>query len=207
MTTASPNHPAVEGATPGLYHIVWRLKSPVLLSEETLRLRETVFPLFFDPITSQIPRRLVLVPSGLRGNVLEQNDSIMTASINVATTPVATAVVLRDKEDRLNLRIDGVLKENERSEKLVFVLMTILFSAGLALFVAGYALREPLMLGGGAVAEVGLVFPINKILSLRTTKINLQTFPSMLQLIEDPLRKDKAVTEFMNKIYDMRGKS
>jgi len=131
----------------------------------------------------------------------------VTASINVANTRVATDVVVKDKEARLNERIDGVLRENERSEKLVFVLMTILFSAGLALVVAGYALREPLMLGGGTVAEIGLVFPINKIIAIRTTRIELQTFPSMLSLVDDPSKKEKVVIEFINKQYHMRGKT
>jgi len=110
-------------------------------------------------------------------------EEIIPASLEISTSLATPDVVMQKKLERLYRRIDQALKDNRKAEMLTMILCTLLFVTGLGLFIAGYVLREPFYTGSGVVVEIGIIWPIKRIVDLRDENVKLSVLPGMLDLL------------------------
>lgn len=120
------------------------------------------------------------------------DEQIIPMSLEISTSLESPETVRKKKLEKLYHRIDKVLNDNRRGEILTMILCTLLFLSGLGLFIAGYVLREPLLIGSGVIVDIGLIWPIRRITELRDENIKLSVLPGMLDL----LPPEEAVTEW-----------
>lgn len=126
------------------------------------------------------------------------DEQAIPALLEISTSPATPDVVTKKKLESLYHRIDQTLKENRKAEILTMLLCTLLFLTGLGLFIAGYALREPFFTASGAVVDIGIIWPVKRIIDLRNENIKLSVLPGMLDLLP-PEEAVKVWKEFYKK--------
>lgn len=111
------------------------------------------------------------------------DEPVTAASLEISTSPVTPDMATQMKLDRLHQQIDKALKDNRQTERLVISLCTLLFLTGLGLFIAGYMLHDPFFTGSGVVVEIGIIWPIKRMLDIRKENIQLSVVADMASML------------------------
>jgi Flp pilus assembly protein TadB len=119
------------------------------------------------------------------------DEPVSIASLEISATPASATEIRQAKLEGLNQRIDQALRDNGRAEILVWALCTLLFLCGVALFVGGFILGEPIITGSGVVVEIGIIWPLRQIMKLREDNVRLQVLPSMLDILPPEEAKEQ----------------
>ena len=90
-------------------------------------------------------------------------------------------------------RIDQALEENRRRERVVTGLLVALFVSGIGLLVYAAAVRYWPLLFAGLFLNVLVIWPIQRMIELRSEALRLQIVPQMLRLANTRDQKELAV--------------
>jgi len=107
----------------------------------------------------------------------------VAASADVPRLPAEFDSLAQQRLERVNERIEKALKDNQKKESVVVVLCVVLFLTGLGLFIAGYVIRERLLIASGAIVNTGIIWPIGRILAIRKENIQLSVITDITSLL------------------------
>lgn len=94
-----------------------------------------------------------------------------------------------DVIEAVTLRIDRALKANRQHETTLVVLLVALFVTGLTLIVYGAVTGQWLVLAGGGLLKIAILYPLRLLIKLREGNVALQILPQLLRLAKTPEMK------------------
>ncbi len=81
-------------------------------------------------------------------------------------------------------RIDVAIRQNRGQERIIVVLLVMLFVSGLGLVVWGAATKAWSLLAPGGLLQLAIVFPLRRLIKLREDNMRLQILPQLLRLAD-----------------------
>lgn len=81
-------------------------------------------------------------------------------------------------------RIDVAIRQNRRHERVIVIVLVLLFVVGLGLIIYGAAIQEWQLLVPGGILQLTVAFPIRRLIKLREDNMRLQILPQLLRLAD-----------------------
>jgi hypothetical protein len=90
--------------------------------------------------------------------------------------------------------IEEAIRENRRTETIIVGLLVSFAAVGLGIFIGGWITGHWLAMLPGVLCEVAIVWPIQKLISLRAENIRLLYLPQLIRMA-DKETKQKIVQQ------------
>ncbi len=112
-----------------------------------------------------------------------------------------SAPVTPDVIDRVTERIDRAIRRNIHLERLIIGILVTLFLSGIGLVIGGVVSQRWECFIPGGLAEVAIIFPIQKLTKLREDNLLYETFPALLRMA-NTTRTQELPTLFLGRLIE-----